>query len=146
MWAVFQFMWATFQCPRSLSEADITPCGHYTTKQIWQSDSINATLQQSWAIWFLRLLYHKASVTAVTLLTVPAYKSSQNLYFIEKNSLRNRRSRACFQSGIKICLSTPQDAQVVNQVFKIGGELFWFPEDEAASRCFACSLKEITVL
>ena len=94
----------------------------------------------------LRLLYHNAGVTAVTLLTVSAYKSSQNLYFIEKNSLQNRCSCACFQLGIKICLSTPQDAQVVNQVFKIGGELFWFPKDEAASRYFACSLKEITVL
>ena len=53
----------------------------------------------------LRLLYHNAGVTAVTLLTFSTYKSSQNLYFIEKNSLQNRRSRICFQLGIKIFLS-----------------------------------------
>ena len=89
----------------------------------------------------LRLLYHNAGVTAVTLLTVSAYKSSQNLYFIEKNSLQNRCSCACFQLGIKICLSTPRTL-----VLKSDGELFWFPENKATSRCFACSLKEITVL
>ena len=88
----------------------------------------------------LRLLYHNAGVTAVTLLTVSAYKSSQNLYFIEKNSLRNRWSREWFQFGIKICLSLPRVMRPK------GSELFWFPESKAASRRFACSLKEITVL
>ena len=33
-----------------------------------------------------------------------------------------------------------------SEFFKSGGELFWFPESKAASRRFACSLKEITVL
>ena len=73
---------------------------------------------------FTRTLYHKTNVTAVISLTFSTHELLQNLYFIEKNSLQNRQSCACFQLGIKICLSTPQDAQVVNQVFKIGGELF----------------------
>ena len=115
----------------------------------------------------LRALYHKASLAKwfnkrflaaklnnmiiafilqsksgrVVYLAFSTYKSSQNLYFVEKNSLQNRQSCACFQLGIKICLSTPRTL-----VLKSDGELFWFPENKATSRCFACSLKEITVL
>ena len=77
----------------------------------------------------------------VVYLAFSTYKSSQNLYFVEKNSLQNRQSCACFQLGIKICLSTPRTL-----VLKSDGELFWFPENKATSRYFACSLKEITVL
>ena len=83
----------------------------------------------------LRTLYHKASLTKwfnkrflaaklnnmifafiipqsksgrVAYLAFSTYKSSQNLYFVEKNSLQNMRSCACFQLGVKICLSTPR--------------------------------------
>ena len=44
----------------------------------------------------------------VVYLAFSTYKSSQNLYFVEKNSLQNMRSCACFQLGVKICLSTPR--------------------------------------
>ena len=48
---------------------------------------------------------------------------------------------ACFQLGIKICLSTQPTL-----FLRSSGDLFLFPESKAASRRFACSLKEITVL
>ena len=53
-------------------------------------------------------------------LTFSTYELSQNLYFIEKNSLQNRCSCACFQLGIKICLnlvaiSLPQNTQSENR-------------------------------
>ena len=93
--------------------ADIIPCGHYTS----------------------------VSIPNLLRLTSSSSESSQNLYFAEKYSLQNRRSCACFQQGIKICLSPPQTL-----LLKSGGEFFWFPENKAASRRFACSLKEIIVL
>ena len=100
-------------CSFLAAPADIIPCGHYTT----------------------------VSIPKLLRLTSSSSESSQNLYFAEKYSLQNRRSCACFQLGVKICLSTPRTL-----LLKSGVELFWFPENKATSRCFACSLKEITVL
>ncbi|MFR0903098.1 MAG: hypothetical protein ACLSFO_05255, partial [Anaerovoracaceae bacterium] len=79
-----------FQCPPHIGEAVTISCGHYTTKPVCISVSSD----------------------------VSTYESPQNLYFTEKSSLRNRRSRACFQLEIKICPSPPQDTQTMKRVFQ----------------------------
>jgi hypothetical protein len=101
-----------------------------------QSDGVSMSASSRRSRYdLLRTLYHKASLTKwfnkrylaaklnnmifafiipqsksgrVAYLAFSTYKSSQNLYFVEKNSLQNMRSCACFQLGVKICLSTPR--------------------------------------
>ena len=161
--ATFHFRWTLLAATPNnmIIEFIITPTS--------QSDGVSMSASSRRSRYnLLRTLYHKASLTKwfnkrylaaklnnmifafiipqsksgrVVYLAFSTYKSSQNLYFVEKNSLQNRRNCACFQLGIKICLSTPRTL-----LLKSGIELFWFPENKATSRCFACSLKEITVL
>ena len=88
----------------------------------------------------LRLLHHKASFYKRLIWCFNIWIITKALFRWKEQSAKHAQLRM-FSAGSQNLFE-----HAAHSVPENGVELFWFPENKATSRFFACSLKEITVL